>query len=236
MIELRGFNDQATPVFADLGDAAPSITGATEALGPLADAATPALTSLGDALEEAAPDLVASNPVLRDVADLANASARPAKNLQKLLGDLREKGGYERPARLPLQLRRLGQRHGPVRPLPAHAVPRLELHRLRDRAAHRLRGQLHPAARTRAAAAAAERPGARTAREPSCPELDAERWQPPRSPSRARCAGSGPRARGPLRRRRRPRSRGERGGAALDRAASLEGADELFRFLMEDAR
>ncbi len=79
MIELRGFNDQATPVFADLGDAAPAITGATEALGPLADAATPSLTSLGDALEEAAPDLVASNPVLGDVADLARRlrAARP---------------------------------------------------------------------------------------------------------------------------------------------------------------
>ncbi|HEX6116436.1 MAG TPA: MlaD family protein [Solirubrobacterales bacterium] len=96
MIELRRFNDEATPVFSDLGDAAPSITGATKALGPLADAATPSLTSLGDALEEASPDLVASEPVLRDVADLANASARPAQNLKKLLGDLRKKGGYER--------------------------------------------------------------------------------------------------------------------------------------------
>jgi hypothetical protein len=96
MIELRGFNEQATPVFADLGDAAPEITGATRALGPLADAATPSLVTLGDSLEEATPDLVASEPVLRDVSRLANASSRPAKNLSKLLGDLREKGGYER--------------------------------------------------------------------------------------------------------------------------------------------
>ena len=96
MVELRRFNEQATPVFADLGEAAPSITGATRALGPLADAATPSLISLGDALEEASPDLVASEPVLRDLSKLANASARPSKNLAKLLGDLREKGGYER--------------------------------------------------------------------------------------------------------------------------------------------
>jgi ABC-type transporter Mla subunit MlaD len=96
MVELRRFNEQATPVFADLGEAAPSIQGATEALGPLADAATPSLTSLGDALEQASPDLVASEPVLRDVSKLANASARPSKNLSKLLGDLRKKGAYER--------------------------------------------------------------------------------------------------------------------------------------------
>jgi phospholipid/cholesterol/gamma-HCH transport system substrate-binding protein len=96
MIELRRFNDAAVPVFADLGDAAPEITGATEALGPLADAATPSLKSLGTALEQASPDLVASEPVLRDVSRLANASARPATNLKKLLGDLRRKGGYEK--------------------------------------------------------------------------------------------------------------------------------------------
>jgi phospholipid/cholesterol/gamma-HCH transport system substrate-binding protein len=96
MIELRRFNDQATPVFGDLGDAAPSITGATEALGPLAEAATPSLTSLGDALEEATPDLVASEPVLQDISQLANASSRPSKNLAALLGSLRETGSYER--------------------------------------------------------------------------------------------------------------------------------------------
>ncbi len=51
-------------MFADLGGAAPSIAGATRALGPLADAATPALTSLGTAAEKAGPDLVASDPVI----------------------------------------------------------------------------------------------------------------------------------------------------------------------------
>jgi phospholipid/cholesterol/gamma-HCH transport system substrate-binding protein len=96
MIELRGFNDQATPVFADLASEADAIAGATRALGPLARAARPSLITLGDALEEATPDLVASNPVLRDVADLAQTSARPSKNLRDLLGDLRRKGGFER--------------------------------------------------------------------------------------------------------------------------------------------
>ncbi|MGI8462311.1 MAG: MlaD family protein [Solirubrobacterales bacterium] len=96
MIELRGFSDQARPVFSDLGGAAPAITGATKALGPLAKAARPALTTLGDALEQASPDLVSANPVLQQVGDLALASERPSKNLKKLLGDLREKGGFER--------------------------------------------------------------------------------------------------------------------------------------------
>ena len=144
MIELRRFNDQATPVFSDLGDAAPSITGATKALGPLADAATPSLTSLGDALEEATPDLVASEPVLNDVADLANASARPLEEPLEAARRPAEEGRLRAASRRPLQRLGLRQRPRPVRPLPAHAVPGLELHRLRDRPALRLPGELPP--------------------------------------------------------------------------------------------
>ena len=67
----------ATPVFTDLGNAAPSLTRATKALAPFADAGVPALTSLGDAADTAGPDLVASDPVIRQVRGLASpASAR----------------------------------------------------------------------------------------------------------------------------------------------------------------
>ena len=95
MTELRGFSEQATPVFSDLGEAAPSITGATQALGPLANAAEPALTSLGDAADKAGPDLVASDPVIQDLSRLANATTKPAKSLAALLKSLRERGGNE---------------------------------------------------------------------------------------------------------------------------------------------
>ena len=95
MTELRGFSDQARPVFADLGSAAPELTGATEALGPLATAARPALTSLGDAAEKAGPDIAAADPVIKELAGLGEATTRPAENLNKLLRSLRETGGYD---------------------------------------------------------------------------------------------------------------------------------------------
>ena len=95
MGRLRGFSDQARPVFADLGGAAPSIAGATRALGPLADAATPALRTLGTASAKAGPDLRASDPVIKDVKGLADASERPSRDLSALLSSLRKTGGNE---------------------------------------------------------------------------------------------------------------------------------------------
>ncbi len=47
MAKLRGFSEQATPVFSEFRTGAPAIARATEALGPFAHAATPALTTLG---------------------------------------------------------------------------------------------------------------------------------------------------------------------------------------------
>jgi phospholipid/cholesterol/gamma-HCH transport system substrate-binding protein len=95
MRELRGFSDQARPVFADLGGAAPSITGATRALGPLADAATPSLRTLGAAAEEAGPDIRASDPVIKDIRRLGDESERPSRDLGALLRSLRSTGGYD---------------------------------------------------------------------------------------------------------------------------------------------
>lgn len=95
MAELRSFSDQATPVVSDLGDAAPSLAGATRALGPLAEAANPALKTLGDAARESEAGIVASDPVIRDLRGLADASERPAVNLRKLLASVRGTGGYE---------------------------------------------------------------------------------------------------------------------------------------------
>jgi ABC-type transporter Mla subunit MlaD len=94
MAELRSFADQATPVFTDLGAGAPAITRATKALGPFADAATPALVSLGDAAEQTQQPLVNSDPILRDVRDLARSAAPGARSLAKLLASLRKTGGF----------------------------------------------------------------------------------------------------------------------------------------------
>ena len=209
MIELRRFNDEAIPVFADLGDAAPAITGATKALGPLADAATPSLTSLGDALEEAAPDLVASQPVLQ-------RRLRPRQRLRATLEEPLEaarrpaaKGRLRAAARRPLQRLRLRQRPRPVRPLPAHAVPRLQLHRLRDRAAHRLPGQLPPNRGRRAPPTPSTTLSASAKSSASSAASSGSR---PRRPTPRRTTRTPPqdvRARRPLRRRRQPRPRGD---------------------------
>jgi hypothetical protein len=95
MVELRGFSDEATPVFADLGVAAPSLTRAADALGPFSRAGTRAFVTLGDAAEEAGPPLAESDPVLRQVRGFANSAKPAAVNLRQLLGSLRETGGFE---------------------------------------------------------------------------------------------------------------------------------------------
>ena len=55
MSSLQGFSDAATPVFSDLGKAAPALTDATRTLTPFSEATTTALTSLGETGEEAGP-------------------------------------------------------------------------------------------------------------------------------------------------------------------------------------
>jgi ABC-type transporter Mla subunit MlaD len=87
-VELRKFSDAGTPVISDFGDAAPSVTRAQRALAPLADAATPAVTTLGDAAAESEDDIVASDPVIKDVRDLARAAKPGANQLNKLLSSL----------------------------------------------------------------------------------------------------------------------------------------------------
>jgi ABC-type transporter Mla subunit MlaD len=94
MAELDDFATSSTPVVSDLSDAAPDLTRINTALGPFADAATTSLKSLGDAAEAAGPDLVASQPVLRDVKDLAEVTAPVAKTLRSLLVSLRQEHGY----------------------------------------------------------------------------------------------------------------------------------------------
>jgi phospholipid/cholesterol/gamma-HCH transport system substrate-binding protein len=95
MTELRNFSDQATPVFSDLGDAAPSLNRATRALGPFATAGTGALTTLGDAAAEAQDPLIASDPVVLDIRELAKSGKPAAKNLARLLRSLRETEGFK---------------------------------------------------------------------------------------------------------------------------------------------
>jgi phospholipid/cholesterol/gamma-HCH transport system substrate-binding protein len=93
---LRRFSDSATPTVTALGDAAPAITRATEALGPFSAAGIPALRTLGDAAEQSGPDLIASNPLIKDLGRLGKETKPAAKGLARLLGSLERTGGYRR--------------------------------------------------------------------------------------------------------------------------------------------
>jgi phospholipid/cholesterol/gamma-HCH transport system substrate-binding protein len=95
MTELEGFADSATPVFSDLGAAAPSLTRASRALGPFSSAGIRAFDTLGDAADEAGAPLVASDPVIRQVRNLARDSKRPTKDLARTFTTLRKTNGFD---------------------------------------------------------------------------------------------------------------------------------------------
>jgi phospholipid/cholesterol/gamma-HCH transport system substrate-binding protein len=95
MRSLQGFSDAATPVFADLGAAAPSLTRATRALTPFSAASTVALKSLGAAAEVAGPKLREADPVVRKTSELARSGADPITELAALLNSTEEKGGFD---------------------------------------------------------------------------------------------------------------------------------------------
>jgi ABC-type transporter Mla subunit MlaD len=94
MRSLQGFSDTATPVFVDLGEAAPSFTEATRLLTPFSAASTVALKSLGATGEEAGPTLLAADPIVRKTRDLAKSGANPTTKLAQFFGSMRETGGW----------------------------------------------------------------------------------------------------------------------------------------------
>lgn len=95
MLELKGFSDAATPVISNLGDAAPELTRSTRALGPFSRGGRVALISLGENAEDAREDLVASEPVIRDLGSLAKESKTAPRLLDTLLTDFRKNAGLE---------------------------------------------------------------------------------------------------------------------------------------------
>jgi phospholipid/cholesterol/gamma-HCH transport system substrate-binding protein len=95
MRSLQGFSDAATPVFADLGKAAPSLTDATRALAPFSAASTVALKSLGATGAVAGPKLREADPVVRKTSELARSGAGPTTNLANFLVNLKKTGGFD---------------------------------------------------------------------------------------------------------------------------------------------
>jgi len=95
MRSLQGFSDAATPVFAELGRAAPSLTDATRTLTPFSEATTVALKSLGSAGEEAGPLFAEADPVIKASAKLAKTGVEPTSNLAALLGSIEKTKGFD---------------------------------------------------------------------------------------------------------------------------------------------
>ena len=95
MRSLQGFSDAATPVFTDLGRAAPSLTDATRTLTPFSEATTVALKSLGKTGEESGPIFAEADPVVRKARDLAKSGVVPTGELAKLLTNVNQTGGWD---------------------------------------------------------------------------------------------------------------------------------------------
>jgi phospholipid/cholesterol/gamma-HCH transport system substrate-binding protein len=95
MVSLKGFSDAATPVFEDLGTAAPSLTDATRTLTPFSEATTVALKSLGNAGEASGPIFREADPVIVKSRDLAKSGVVPTSELAKLFTNLRQTRGWD---------------------------------------------------------------------------------------------------------------------------------------------
>jgi ABC-type transporter Mla subunit MlaD len=95
MRSLQGFADAGTPLFEDLGTAAPSLTDATRTLTPFSEALTVALKSLGKAGEASGPIFAEADPVVKQTRELAKSGVVPTTELAALLSNLRQTGGWD---------------------------------------------------------------------------------------------------------------------------------------------
>jgi phospholipid/cholesterol/gamma-HCH transport system substrate-binding protein len=95
MRSLEGFSEAATPVFADLGQAAPAFTDATRTLVPFSEATTVALRSLGETGEAAGPVFAEADPVVRKAVQLAKTGVSPTTELARLFVSLKKTKGWD---------------------------------------------------------------------------------------------------------------------------------------------
>jgi len=95
MRSFQGFTDTATPVFTELGKAAPAYTEATRLLTPFSAASTVSLKSLGVAGEESGPTFRAADPIVIKARDLARSGASPTTKLAEFFESTRETKGFD---------------------------------------------------------------------------------------------------------------------------------------------
>ena len=92
--QLRRFSLRGIPLATNFRAEAAPLAAATRRLGPFADVSSTALRSLGGAAAASGPDLVASNPVLRDLRRLGAVSDGGARALARALASLHRSGGF----------------------------------------------------------------------------------------------------------------------------------------------
>jgi phospholipid/cholesterol/gamma-HCH transport system substrate-binding protein len=95
LVDLKGFSDAATPVFANLNDANPAFARATRSLTPFFAASTVSLRSLGATGEIAGPNIRAADPIVRKARDLARSGASPTTRLAKFLVNTKQTKGFD---------------------------------------------------------------------------------------------------------------------------------------------
>lgn len=100
MRALEGFADAGTPVFEDLGTAAPSLTVATRTLPDFNEALTVSLRSLGQTGEASGPILVEADPIVRKTTELGKTGVVPTRELAKLTTNIKQTGGWKNLVRL----------------------------------------------------------------------------------------------------------------------------------------
>jgi phospholipid/cholesterol/gamma-HCH transport system substrate-binding protein len=88
--------EQTTPVFTDLGVAAPGINQLFESIPAFASSSTQFFQSFGQAGQKIGPALVASQPLLNRLQTLGGAVKPFASNLSALFSSVRSTGGLER--------------------------------------------------------------------------------------------------------------------------------------------
>jgi ABC-type transporter Mla subunit MlaD len=95
MHSLAGFSNAATPVFTELGKAAPAYTEATRLLTPFSAASTVSLKSFGVAAEESGSTFAAVDPVVVKARELARSGAVPTTQLAEFFESTRETKGFD---------------------------------------------------------------------------------------------------------------------------------------------
>ncbi len=96
MERLARLADQTTPVFTDLGIAAPAINQAFTQLPAFSKSSETYFTSLGKTGKQSGPALVAVQPLLKQLHAFGAAAKPFAGNFSELLTSLRDTGGLER--------------------------------------------------------------------------------------------------------------------------------------------